>query len=61
MDMVGHNDKFVELKDSAIAISEKGFDKNCCCPFRPEESSSLPSHGGHEKRTICEIIHFHSG
>ncbi len=44
MDVVGHNDKFVELKDSTVPISEKGFDKQCCSPFGPEDRPSFPSH-----------------
>jgi hypothetical protein len=27
----------------------------------PEDMPSFPSHRGHEKRTICQIFHFHSG
>jgi|SRR5579863_5236481 len=58
MDVVRHQNKFVKLKDSAVVISEKGFDKKCCCRFRPEERPSFPNHRSYEKRTICKAVHF---
>ena len=33
MNVVGHKNKFVKLKDSAIAVPDEGFDEKIRCPL----------------------------
>jgi hypothetical protein len=61
MDVIGHEDKFVELKDSTVAICEKGLDEEPCCSIRTENRPSFLCHRGHKKCTICRVVHFHGG
>ncbi|SRR5713226_4344858 len=57
MDVVRHEDKFVELKNPSLPIAEQSVEKESSGPFGAKESSAFPSHRCNEKCALGEVVH----
>ena len=56
MNMIGHDDEFVEQESTCIAIVREGRDQEVGRGFPAEDGSSLGGDGGDEKDAVG--VHF---
>jgi hypothetical protein len=57
MDVIGQDDKFVKMKNAALAISEQGVEKHASRAFGLEQGSTPPGYRGDEESALGELVH----